>query len=278
MLFSDITDKIHKDNSKVCISIAKSPGNFGSNFHNLSYKILNLNWIYIPMKVENATDLEIVINKIRELGIKGCSVSMPYKESVIPFIDDLDIFAKRIKAVNTIKQDKNGILKGYNTDFFGAKKVLGMSKIKERKIVIIGAGGVAKAIGFAVKELGGILNIANRSLNKAKALCNKLNATVIPWSKINNLSGYLLINCTSVGMKNPDEKIVDEKIIKNFDVVMDVVIYPAQTKLLKVAKGIGKKVIPGTLMCVYQAAEQFKIYTGFDAPKEIVDDTIKAFE
>ena len=79
-------------------------------------------------------------------------------------------------------------------------------------------------------------------------------------------------------MKDPDKMIVKEKVINNFDVVMDVVIYPAETKLLRVAKGMGKEIISGTLMCMYQAAEQFKIYTGLDAPEEIINKTIKAIE
>jgi shikimate dehydrogenase len=94
---------------------------------------------------------------------------------------------------------------------------------------------------------------------------------------MNNSSGYLLINATSVGMKSPNEMIVMEDVLRNFVVVMDVIIYPAETKLLRIARETGKEVIPGALMCVYQAAEQFKIYTGLNAPEEIVKRTLKAF-
>jgi len=226
----------------------------------------------------SATDLEKAINGVRAMDIKGCSVSMPYKETVIQYLDDLDISAVRIGAVNTILQNENGNLKGYNTDFYGAKKALEKSEIKGKEVLMLGAGGAAKAVGLAVKELGSVLTIANRTYKRAKELSEKLNAKVIPWEQMVNSSGYLLVNATSVGMKSPNEMIVKEDVIRNFSGVMDVVIYPAETKLLKIAKETGKKVIPGTLMCVYQAAKQFKIYTGFDAPEVIVDRTIKAFE
>ena len=264
--------------TKLCISIASSPGNFGANFHNSAYKQLNLNWVYIPLKIENTSALESAIKGVRALGIIGCSVSMPHKEAVIKCLDKMDMFAENIGAVNTIVQSESGILKGYNTDFYGAKTALEKAEIKGKRVLMIGAGGVAKAVGLAVKELGGILTIANRTYDRAKYLSNMLNANVILWEQVKNSSAHLLINATSVGMKNSNEMIVKEEVIKNFDIVMDVVIYPAETKLLKIAKEIGKEVIPGSLMCVYQAAEQFKIYTGFDAPEKVIKSTLKAFD
>ncbi|MBC8490085.1 MAG: shikimate dehydrogenase [Bacteroidetes bacterium] len=269
--------KINKD-TIVCISIAAKPGNFGANFHNSAYKHLNINWVYLPRKVVSATDLERAINGVRALSIKGCSVSMPHKEAVVRFLDELDLSAERIGAVNTIVQNDNGDLKGYNTDFYGSKKALEKTEIKGKEVLMLGAGGVAKAVGLAVKELGGVLTIANRTYDRAIELSEKLKTRAIHWEQVKNSSAYLLINATSVGMKKSNEMVVNEEVINNFDVVMDVVIYPAETKLLRIAKEKGKEVIPGIFMCVYQAAEQFKIYTGFDAPKEIVDRTIKVFE
>ena len=269
--------KINKD-TVVCISIAAKPGNFGANFHNSAYKHLGLDWVYLPRKVVRTVDLERAINGVRVFGIKGCSVSMPHKEIVIQYLDNLDSSAERIGAVNTIVQNENGSLKGYNTDFYGARKALEKANIKGKEVLMTGAGGVAKAVGFAVKELGGLLTIANRTYDRARELSEKLNAKVIPWEQVSNSSGYLLINATSVGMKDPNKMVVKEKVIRNFNVIMDVVIYPSETKLLRISKEKGKIIIPGTLMCVYQAAEQFKIYTGFNAPKKVIDDTLKAFK
>jgi len=201
---------------------------------------------------------------------------MPHKELVIQYLDEIDIFADKIGAVNTIKQFDDGTLKGYNTDFYGAKKALEKAEIKGKEVLMIGAGGAAKAVGFAVKKLGGVLAIANRTYDRAKELSETLNAKAIPWEEVNNSSAYLMVNATSVGMKNPNEMIVKEDFIRKFDFIMDIVIYPAETKLLRIAKEFGKEIIPGTLMCVYQAAEQFKIYTDIEVPKKVIENTLKS--
>ena len=260
--------------TKLCISIASAPGNFGMHFHNTSYKLLNLDWIYIARKVKNFTDLKNVINGMRALDIKGCSVSMPYKKVVMQFLDEIDDHAKKIGAVNTIKHKNNKILKGYNTDFYGAKKALQKINLTGKNIILIGAGGAAGAIGLAVKELGGHLTIATRDFERGKELSKKLNAKTITLEQVRNSSGYLLINATPVGMKNTNEVIVEKDVIKNYDAIMDIVMYPAKTKLLKLATNLGKEIIPGTLMCVHQAAEQFKIYTGIDAPEKVINNTL----
>ena len=104
--------------NNICISISEKPGNFGKIIHNAGYEALGLNWIYIPFKI---TNLEDTIKGIRALGIRGCSVSMPFKEKVIKFLDDIDPLANEIGSVNTIVNN-NGILKGYNTDFLGFQK------------------------------------------------------------------------------------------------------------------------------------------------------------
>lgn len=262
----------------VCISIAAKPGKFGSTFHNSAYDLLDLNWIYIPRRVENALDLKRAIDGLRALNIKGCSVSMPHKEKVIKFLDELDFSAKKIGAVNTIKQLEDGALRGYNTDFYGAKKALEKAEIKGEKVLMLGSGGAAKAVGLAVKVLGGILTIVNRTYERAIELGEKLDSKVILWEQINSTSGYMLINTTSIGMNNPNKMIVKKDLVRNFDFIMDIVVYPAETKLLRISKELGKEIIPGTLMCVYQAAEQFKIYTGLDAPEEVIKSTLKALD
>ena len=264
---------VNKDTT-LCISIAAKPGSFGARFHNSAYDILGLNWAYIPRKVENGSDLEGVIAGIRALGIRGCSVSMPHKETVIQYLNEMDISARRIGAVNTIRQQEDGILKGCNTDFHGARRALSETTIKGHDVLMVGAGGVAKAIGLAVKEMGGRLLIANRTYHKAQKLSEQLDAVAVPQESIIDMSGHVLINATSVGMRDPDSMIVSKEVIRKYNVIMDVVIYPSQTKLLQTAKELDKQIIPGILMCVYQAAEQFKIYTGIEAPAEIISNTL----
>ena len=264
--------------TKICISIAQKPGQFGSRFHNNSYRKLCMNWIYIPRKVDEVSVLGDVLNSLLALGIKGCSVSMPFKQKSIQYLDEVDDRAKIIGAINTIKVKNDTLLKGYNTDYIGAKQALSVARIEGRRVLMLGAGGVAQAIGLAAIELGGRLTVANRTYERAKELGEKLDAEVISWEEVNKSFAHLLINATSVGMMNPNEMVVKEEAIQNFDVVMDTVIYPAETRLLRSAKEKGKEIIPGTLMCVYQAAAQFKIYTGFNAPKEVVERTIETFE
>ena len=118
--------------TKICISIAAKPGNFGANFHNSAYRELNLNGIYLPRKLTKTADLKYLINSIRLLEIIGCSVSMPHKEKIINYLDSLDQSAEKIGAVNTIL-NIDGLLKGYNTDYFGAKKALENMAIKIEK-------------------------------------------------------------------------------------------------------------------------------------------------
>lgn len=269
--------KIDRD-TNVCISVAAVPGNFGSSFHNAAYRSLGLNWIYLPRAVESALDLETVISGVRALGIKGCSVSMPHKEAVIQYIDELDSSARMIGAVNTIKKQENGSLTGYNTDYCGAKKALEQTAIDKKDVVMIGAGGVAKAIGHAVNEMGGRLIIANRTQHRSDKIVAELNADLLPWKEVPNVSGHLLINATSVGMLDEASMIVRRETIARFDAVFDAVIQPRETLLLRTATELGRQIISGTLMCVYQAAEQFKIYTGIDAPKEIVSKTLKTLD
>ena len=168
-------------------------------------------------------------------------------------------------------------MKGYNTDFYGAKKALQKINLTGKNIILIGAGGAAGAIGLAVKELGGHLTIATRDFERGKELSKKLNAKTITLEQVKNSSGYLLINATPVGMKNTNEMIVEKDVIENYNTIMDLVIYPAETKLLRLAAELDKKIIPGTLMCVYQAAEQFKIYTGIDAPEKVINSTLMRF-
>ena len=150
------TRRIDRDTT-LCISIAAKPGNFGARFHNSAYSLLGLNWVYLPRRVETLSELQVVIKAVRVLGIKGCSVSMPHKEDVIQYIDQTDSSAEKIGAVNTIKLQNDGSLKGFNTDFYGAKKALEKADIEGQKVVMVGTGGVAKAIGLAVIELGGEL-------------------------------------------------------------------------------------------------------------------------
>lgn len=248
------------------VSISEKPGTFGLNFHNEGYEFLGINAIYIPLRVL-PEDLESTLSLVRK-NFKGCSVSMPHKEAVIPYLDEIVRSAEEIRAVNTIFNN-NRRLVGFNTDYYGAREVIEQSlDIKDKKVLLIGAGGVARAISLAVKNLRGILTITNRTDKKAKDLADKLEAEVIPWNEREDFSGYLLINATSVGFINREEIPVSSKSIEKYEAVMDVVV--GNTKLIKKAESSGKEVITGESMTVYQAAKQFEIYTGQRLPKSFL--------
>jgi len=247
---------------KTFISISEKPGTFGLNFHNKGYDFFNLNNRYIPLEVRKE-ELGGIIQLIKG-NFAGCSVSMPHKEKIISFLDSLDPIASKINAVNTIVNHE-GKLKGFNTDYYGAK--IAISKkgtIARKKVLVLGAGGVAKAIGFALKSLGARIYISNRTKKRAEELAKIVGGQVVDWNKRNDFEGTLLINATSIGFVDKKEMPINTNSLHNFKAVMDVVI--GDTTLIKEAIRQKKNVIRGLEMTTYQAAKQFEIYTGKKPP------------
>jgi shikimate dehydrogenase len=261
--------------TQIFISIAERPGNFGANFFNQAFLYSGLDYIYKPFKVLSG-DLQKAIDSIRVLGIRGAGVSMPHKQTVIQYLDEVDERTKKIGAVNTIV-NKNGRLYGYNTDYVGAHQVIEeIFPVAGKKVLIIGAGGAARAIIVALQDSGAAdIMICNRHEERAKMLAQEFDLSYNLFHNKEQIKADLLINATSVGM-NPQENemIVNEKELNNFSAVMDVVIYPSETRLLSTAKLLGKTIIYGQRMTIYQAAAQFKLYTG----QEISLDFIKNFK
>jgi shikimate dehydrogenase len=258
---------------EICLSISSKPGAFGETVHNAGYNYQKLNFFYKAVEV---VDLENTVKAIKLLQIKGCSVSMPFKEEIIEYIDMLDEDAKKAGAVNTILNDNN-VLKGFNTDIFGAFKALDILNInKNDNVFILGAGGVARAIIIALKKQN-IFNIfiTNRNIDKARNLSNLFNCTVVNWEKRNNFKSSILINTTPIGMKkNSVLTPININSLKNFEKVMDVVVSEKETSLIKAAKDINMPYVTGLYMTFFQAAKQYKIYTGFDAP---IQHMVKAY-
>ena len=256
-------------NTIKCISIAEKPGTFGVEFHNRGYELLGLNYNYLPLRV-NSSQLESVIKLVRD-NFHGCSVSMPHKIKVMKYLNDLDKSAKRIGAVNTILNENEKLI-GYNTDYYGAKRAIeSQLEIKGKEVFMFGAGGVAKAIAYAVNDLGGKLTITNRTEAKALNLAANFDSLTLPYAKSNKISGHLLINATNMGADNQEDMLTTSDTISKFDAVMDAVISKEkETKLIREAKLQNKKYITGRTMTVYQAAEQFKIYTGRELPESFI--------
>jgi len=233
--------------------------------HNEAFKRLGWNAVYLAFEVKN---LEEALRGIRELGVRGVSVTHPFKTKVIPFLDKVEKLAKKIGAVNTIVH-RGGRLIGYNTDCDGALEALEEKmSLRGKRVVLLGAGGAARAIGFGLMERDCQLIIANRSRDRGEALGRELNCHFIPMSslvkmKAGELEADVMINATSVGMFPRNKKTpVPKRLLKQGMMVMDIVYEPLQTKLLREAKEKGCLTINGLEMLVRQGAAQFEIWTG----------------
>ena len=221
---------------------------------------MGLDAVYLAFEVN---DLEKAMNGIRELGLRGVSITHPLKARILPYLDDVEDLTGRIGAVNTI-MNEGGRLIGYNTDGRGALEALGeKADLKEKKVLLPGAGGTARAIGFGLKEKGVQTVISNRSLDKADELAKNLGFICRPLSSIDDLSFDVVINATSVGMfPHNAESPLPKKFLKEGMVVMEIIYEPLKTKLLKEAEERRCVTIDGLEMLAHQGAGQLEIWTG----------------
>ncbi len=232
--------------------------------HNAAFGALDINGVYLPFP---APDIRAAVIGIRGLGIRGTSVTIPHKEKVMALLDEIDPVAEKIGAVNTVINNK-GTLKGLNTDWLGATRALEEKiDLPGAEVVILGAGGSARAIGFGLLERNAEFVLCSRTESRGRALADELGCAWISLSEADNLSGDILINATSVGMQPHIEKSpVSESILPGFQVVMDIVYAPLKTRLLQQAEENRCKTINGLEMLLYQGVAQFELWTGKTAP------------
>jgi shikimate dehydrogenase len=213
----------------------------------------------------------------KTLGLRGASITIPHKESVLACLDYIDPAARRIKAVNTIVNDA-GSLKGFNTDCDGAIQALAEKiPVKGRRVAIIGAGGAARAVACGVVGQGAPATIFNRSQEKGEALAADLGADFKPLSEFTAESCDILVNTTPLGMppQSEDTPVPAEKLGPGL-VVMDIVYNPLKTRLLREAEAAGCTTIDGVSMFVRQGVRQFELWTGLAAPVEIMRMAVEA--
>jgi shikimate dehydrogenase len=248
---------------------------------NAAFGALGLDCVFLAFKVAPA-QVENALRGMRGLGIRGLNVTMPHKNSVIPYLDEVDEAAKLLGSVNTIFNDA-GRLRGFSTDGAGAHQALEQNGVSlaGKKLVLLGAGGAAKAITFALaKEVKEVV-LLDRTPAKTSALAEAINqkfhkkvtaGTLSPSAVQKSLqTADILINATSVGMHpNEAQSTVKPEWIKPDLAVMDIVYNPLETKLAKDAKAAGAKVISGVEMLIYQGAASFEIWTGKPAPVEVM--------
>jgi len=228
--------------------------------HNGAFQRMGLNAAYLAFEVKN---LEEAVRGIRGLGIRGVSVTIPFKTQIIPFLDQLEEVAGKIQAVNTIRQE-GGKLIGYNTDWSGALGALEEKvDLTGKKVFLLGAGGAARAIAFGLKERGCRVFIGSRSPEKAAALAEELGVVHRPLPIAGRLDADVLVNATSAGMSpNDEESPVPKEVLDKEMTVMDIVYKPLRTKLLREAEERGCRTIDGLEMLARQGAAQVEIWTG----------------
>jgi len=249
--------------------------------HNAAFNHLKLDFVFLAFRVK-AADLENAVRGMRGLGIHGLNVTMPHKSTVIAYLDEVDPAVKFLGSANTIL-NKDGKLSGFNTDGVGALKALreNCTELSEKKVLLFGAGGAAKAIAFSLAEEVGELVVLNRAAEKAAVLADALNrmfgkkivgGALSPSAVHKNLQDSdILVNATSVGMyPNVNQSLVAPQWLKSNLTVMDIVYNPVETKLSRDAKAAGAKVISGVEMLIYQGAASFEIWTERAAPIEVM--------
>ena len=255
--------------------------------HNSAFEATNTNGVYLAWEVD-ATELAETVANIRRYQMYGINLSMPYKEQVIAYLDQLSEEACLIGAVNTVV-NREGTLIGYNTDGKGFFKSLPSFKISRKRLVLLGAGGAAKAI-LAQAILDGVSQISvfvrSSSMEKTRPYLEKIqNATgfrvdLFALEDVQNLQDSitkadLLVNATSVGMDGSSQSIPTSIVLPEKLLVADVIYQPFETPFLKWAKEQGNQSINGLGMLLYQAAEAFELWTGKEMPTDQIWELLK---
>ncbi|MEO7014911.1 MAG: shikimate 5-dehydrogenase [Leifsonia sp.] len=250
---------LNKD-MQVCMSLAARPSNIGTRFHNYLYDELGLNFLY---KAFTTTDLEGAVRGIRALGIRGCSVSMPFKEAIIPLVDVLEPSALAIESVNTVVND-DGALTASNTDYEAVAALLAEHEVDPaQRILLRGSGGMAKAVTAAFRGAGfGDVTIVARNVDAGRSLADRYDYAWVPVVPAPEFD--VIVNVTPLGMRGESETILSfsPEHIQRASTVFDVVAFPSETPLVAAGRASGKHLITGAEVIAQQAARQFERYTG----------------
>jgi 3-dehydroquinate dehydratase/shikimate dehydrogenase len=247
--------------------------------HNAAFHGLGINSVYVPFRVPRA-NLEEFFKHFEALPVYGYSVTIPHKEAAANLAQEKDDAVELIHAANTLVRGDNGFI-AYNTDFQATRDSLlanlpGVAEgvgatLHSRTALILGAGGVARAMAYALQRGGAAVAIANRTHERAQRLAEEVGCRAVDWAARHNVVCDTLINCTSVGMHpNVDESPIHPSFLKPGLVVMDIVYTPETTLLVKEARSRGCHVLTGVDVFVRQAALQFELFTGQQAPLELM--------
>lgn len=255
---------VDKD-TQFCLSLSARPSNLGTHFHNYLYAELGLNYLY---KATTTTDIGAAVAGLRALGIRGCGISMPFKETCLEHVDVVHDSAAAIASANTIVNN-DGVLHAYNTDYQAVRDLLGSPELPATgKVVVTGSGGMAKAVLAALRDAGfsdGVLVARNTSTGPALAEAYGFEWVARTAELGTDPGAAVLVNVTPVGMAggpDADDSPYTPEQVDSAQAVLDVVAVPAETPLVRTARALGKPVVTGAQVIALQAAEQFWLYTG----------------
>ncbi len=236
--------------------------------HNAAFEALGIDARYLAFDVPPAA-LCAALAGARALGIRQLAVSIPHKQAVMEHLDEVEETARRIGAVNTVTREGERLV-GANTDWIGAVRALERErKLSGTRAVVLGAGGTARAVVFGLRERGARVTILNRSVDKAERLAADLDAVGAgPLAALGDTPCDVLVNTTSVGLRDADASSVPAVALPRGALVMDAVYDPPETRLLRDAVEAGCTTIGGKWMLVAQAAEQLRLWTGAEPPLE----------
>jgi 3-dehydroquinate dehydratase/shikimate dehydrogenase len=234
------------------------------HLHNAGFKARNMDAVYLPFLVRDLPDF---LGAIRPLGVAGFSVTLPHKESILSHLDDCDPLAASIGAVNTVVVRGGGTLYGYNTDYVGVLRALGQRMaLRGSRVLILGAGGVARAVAFALAQAGATICILARRKHRALALARKVGGEAIARRRLAHEFFDAIVNATPVGMYPHDDRSPLKSGELNCRLLFDTVYRPQRTRLIELAAGRGSEVVSGVEMFIAQGTAQWEIWTGERAP------------
>jgi len=246
------------------------------DLHNYWIKNSSIDAIYEKKKI-NENQLEQIISQVRDNKIKGINVTVPFKKTVIPYLDELSSEAQSTQSVNTIYKKDNKII-GHNTDIFGFETSIKKVEyyLENKEVLILGAGGVVPSIIFSlIKMKASKIKISNRTKEKAENLKKIFkDIEVLKWGEFSNFD--MIINATSLGLKKEDNLNLDFSSITRNKFFYDVIYNPSETNFLKMGRELGNKTLNGKLMFIFQALSAFSIWHG-QTPK-IDEDVIKLLD
>jgi 3-dehydroquinate dehydratase / shikimate dehydrogenase len=251
--------------------------------HNTAFRHEKLNKVYLPFRIPRE-DLGSFVDDAKELGLRGLSVTIPHKEEIIKKLTKVDGAVRGVGACNTVIFDGDQIL-GYNTDYRAAmdsleQAVSGAGKpataLAGKTALILGAGGVGRAIAYGLKRRNVEVVLTDAILPRAQRLAEWLKTKCVDWGSRHALAADIVVNCTPVGMHpNVDESPYDKHFLKPAMVVFDAVYNPETTLLVKEARSRSCTVVTGVDMFVRQASLQFQLFTGREAPSDLMRQAIK---